>query len=358
VKQTLRDIAIMPSSISATPSDKLLLPSQYMGVEVEVENVDWRDWRQDEPGLARAVEAYWSVEEDGSLRNKGIELVSRPYFGQDLLNALQVLEAGLPAYASWSLRTSVHVHLDVRDLEPRQLLSMVYMYIFLERVLFAYAPDRVDSQYCVPWFCSKGGVDGVIHCLQIENSDGLLLYLDVVERYTAFNLKAVRKYATVEVRHLGGTNNYTFLVKWINLLMGIRKAAEYPAEEILKCVTSPSLRMGLLTDIYGSLLGLVDGVLGFEAMLRDGAINLREIMARVEYIYGPDIDQNPIETSSYVKLRKHKRRTLRQKKPDERKDNRVMVRGIRFPPAAWQIDDDEDEEGLFHEFNDFEDDID
>lgn len=330
MKQTLRDIAIMPSSVSAVPSDKLLMPTLYVGVEVEAENVEWRNWRLDEPAEAKAVEAYWNVDKDGSLRNNGIELISRPYFGQDLLNALAALENGLPSYVSWSLRTSVHVHMDVRDLEPKQLLSMVYMYIFLERILFAYAPDRVDSQYCVPWFCSKGGVEGVIHCLQTGNNSDLPEHLDSVERYTAFNLKAVRKYATVEVRHLGGTNNYSFLVKWINLLMGIRKAAEYAPEEILKCTTSPSLRMGLLADIYGSMLRLVDSIPGFEVLLREGAINLREIMTRVAYIYGPEIKQTVSKTSSYEKLRKHKRRTLRQKKSDKRKVGHDPLRDVRI----------------------------
>ena len=334
-KTKLKMLAINPSTVSHAPSDKLLLPLQYVGLEVEVENLNLA-FNQD---LQRALQKYWIVEKDGSLRNNGVELCSRPYFGEDLLNSLQDLEDFLPSNVSWSMRTSVHVHLDVRDLDATQLLSIVYMYVFMEYLLFSYSPDRIGSQYCVPWFCSRGrGIEATINALATNNMGDLVSALDELERYTAFNLKAVRKFATIEFRHMYGTNKYFTLVNWINLLMGIRKAADIPPADLLTLINSPSMRESLIEQVYGTWTGLVHDVPNYEFLLKQGASNLREIITRVAYYFlQPEDDSPTIENSSYKRLRKPK-------------IHKNINKGPKIRPRFIAIDDPEEARGDLERF--------
>ncbi len=81
-----------------------------VGIELELEGSDH-------------IEAdMWDCTEDGSLRN-GCEMVcSRPYNGQELLDAINNLsEAVAESHAEGTWRCSTHVHMDMRDADSNIL---------------------------------------------------------------------------------------------------------------------------------------------------------------------------------------------------------------------------------------------
>ena len=114
--QLLHNISADPCTY--TPSDKFV-SSSLVGVEFELEGMN--RFRVDDPEFA----AYWKIVEDGSLRDGGKEFVlSRPFAGADLDKALSLFDKHVSKSGhdiKISDRTSVHVHIDVRDLTFAQL---------------------------------------------------------------------------------------------------------------------------------------------------------------------------------------------------------------------------------------------
>ena len=87
----------------------LISKSYIFGIEIEVENV-----------ATMVIDAYdrsyWNVVEDHSLRNNGLEFVSIPLRGDQIERALTQFNKALPKEHDFSPRTSVHIHMNVRDL--------------------------------------------------------------------------------------------------------------------------------------------------------------------------------------------------------------------------------------------------
>jgi len=120
--------------------------SQYngplTGIEVEVENLDDTEFK---------LTHSWSVASDGSLRNAGREFISSPSTPHQIEAAINHLYAELPAKAHFSPRTSVHVHLNCRELTLKQIYNIVILYQCFEDLLYDFAgSERKKSIFCVP----------------------------------------------------------------------------------------------------------------------------------------------------------------------------------------------------------------
>lgn len=124
------------------------------GIEVEVENAGPKEL------------AGWNIVEDHSLRNRGMEYVTK--IGKRVHNIFPMLEQ-LFKYArenNWAIsdRTSIHVHINVQNLTLDQLNSLIILYTIFERPLFQYAADeRRSNVFCVPLeYCmTEGGSKSV-----------------------------------------------------------------------------------------------------------------------------------------------------------------------------------------------------
>jgi hypothetical protein len=100
---------------------------------------------------AAAVMDYWLIKEDHSLRNRGMEFVFKePLFGKDVLSALD-------AFLTWqkktklqtSVRTGLHVHLDVREMSSDDITSFVMLYTSLEPLIYKWVGDNRETLYTV-----------------------------------------------------------------------------------------------------------------------------------------------------------------------------------------------------------------
>src|SRR5258708_1191940 len=105
-------------------------PKTLVGIEVEVENVMYIN-----PNIPLA---FWQITEDGSLRNNGREFKTLALPLKYVESALKQLSEGLNPNVDFSVRTSVHVHQDVRGMAMSQLIGLLLTYISVESLLFKF----------------------------------------------------------------------------------------------------------------------------------------------------------------------------------------------------------------------------
>lgn len=175
----------------------------YAGVECEIESV--KNKEEDFEGFVAT--------EDGSLRNYGVEFISIPLPKDELLSCFTNLHAEIEFYnpsEAFSPRTSTHVHINCRSLEPEQIKNLILLYALYENFFFA--------------LCEQGRRDN-IHCVPLSETflpnhynKELGYLLDKWHKYTALNILPLRKLGTVEFRHLQGTGDTVLFGEWLTAL--------------------------------------------------------------------------------------------------------------------------------------------
>lgn len=198
-------------------SPKLVLSKCLVGVEFECENVRF-------PLPPEEWAALWKAVKDNSLRGAGMEFVLRePLFGSDLINAVHhFCEWAKKHNFESNYRTGLHLHIDVRNLEAGQLLSMIIYYALYEKVIFNFvAPDREGSIFCLPFYKAEGHLDTISQ--MFRTSEMMKEYSAMVERYGALNLNSLSKYGSVEWRHFQCTFDENKVISWINLAQSFKK---------------------------------------------------------------------------------------------------------------------------------------
>lgn len=235
-------------------SDEWVLPSQRIGVEIELENVRVGT-------IPNMFPAMWEVGQDHSLRNNGAEFSTTGHglFGVDLANALRVFEVSHPPTWRISERTGLHVHIDVSDLETYpQLGTMCLNYALLEKLIFQWIGHGRDHNInCLPWYKAQGDLKTVSDIITKRSPTVSEFVRSVrsVQRYSALNLLSLSKFGTVEFRHMQATFDFAKIRIWINIIMQLKKSAmEWSGshEAILEAVESDP--MGYARHVLGHLL--------------------------------------------------------------------------------------------------------
>lgn len=210
-KQSARDEAFAPEDKVWTSVLGMDYPNYLFGIEIELENL------QTYERIRSHFADYWTTTNDGSLRNNGIEFVSKPLRAKQVEKALKQLHASVNSTVEFTNRTSCHVHMNVRDLTINEIQSLVCVYIVLEEMLF-------------DWVGHNRGNN--IFCMKITETDyyEYIKYLfndirDAVHnwnKYTALNIHPIAEKGTVEFRHLYGTYDIDVIVPWINILSNLK----------------------------------------------------------------------------------------------------------------------------------------
>lgn len=226
-----------PTNLSEVSSDALI------GIEVEVEQHD----------INNRPHAAWVVKEDGSLRNNGAEYVSAPIKASDAPAMLDNLFThSLSPSCSFSMRTSIHVHLNASDMNIQQMQAVVLLYTVFESVFYNYAGrGRAKNIYCVP----------------ITQTD-LLTYFQEQQlrfkwqKYTGLNLLRLMDLGTIEFRHLAGTSDPERITNWIGIICRFREyVMNHPnLDALTKLIAELDERSDyytLLTDILGPYMQFV-----------------------------------------------------------------------------------------------------
>lgn len=187
------------------------LPKCLIGVEVEVEKVD---------GYINSSNYRWGWEviQDGSLRNHGLEFKTHYGITSEIVEkALIDLFKDIPT-AEFSARTSIHIHLDIRDLTVNQLTSLLYIYLLIEKLLYSFAgAKRYKNIFCVPL------VDTNFHTFLAQSDSTFGHYLGNWTKYCGLNLLPISGFGTIEFRQLRGTSNIATIMKWIYIILMLKK---------------------------------------------------------------------------------------------------------------------------------------
>jgi hypothetical protein len=196
-----------------------MVSNSFVGIEVEVEGID--------RGM---VLHYWGDKEDGSLRNNGVEYVTPPIRATEVPQALHELskqiKAKNPRY-DFSARTSVHVHVNVRDMTLQEVGAMSVLYLLFERAFFKFAGrNRDKSIFCVPYQDSLAYTKMVEHLIDVtNNNDARVDIFNKFHKYHAYNMKPIITFGTIEFRHMAGTMDEEILTTWVNLILCLKNYA-------------------------------------------------------------------------------------------------------------------------------------
>ena len=244
---------IKPRTLLNEPHDALVLPSAMVGVEIEscVPDVFETD--------------HWTTVSEGSLRNGGNEYIfTQPLFGADVIHALGEAERKIaPWIRSHGLsdifddNTSVHVHVDIRDMEYEDLGSMLQYWTLFEKMVFnAFAPNRYNNNFCCPMGLSFGQVNAVARLFQLLDRGAHSLAFDGAGRYGAMNLQSVLDRGSIEFRLFEGAYLKEDLLRYINVLLSIKKVAMEGGENAMRPYINMKGRAlrSFITDIFGKEL--------------------------------------------------------------------------------------------------------
>lgn len=204
-----------------TPQHKMVCNPYIFGIEIEVENCDIKNLHYNEA-------LYWSITNDNSLRNGGVEFVSLPLRADQAENALTQLFHQLPNTIEFSPRTSIHVHMNVRDLTLDQISCLVILYTAVEDLLFKWVGHNRDQS---------------IFCIKITETHYEKNFVELNKnpretvhywnKYTAMNLLPIESKGSIEFRHMEGNQDKERILTWINILSCLKIAAKQHTFPIL-----------------------------------------------------------------------------------------------------------------------------
>jgi len=205
-----------------------------IGIEVEAEGINNVTLRK----LGPLLELYWRTTGDGSLRNEGVEFISKPVQGHNIDYALhgmlQFLEAAKP---EWSHRCSIHVHVNVGSYRQSHLKALVLMYALFEELFWVLPQNRKENSFCYP--------------LTNLAPEDVFVHEDM--KYCAFNLAPISRQLTVEFRHLHGTQNPLVFKRWVQLIVKLHRYVEQNSQEIIRnyCNWGVSDYRNLIEKVFG-----------------------------------------------------------------------------------------------------------
>lgn len=263
-----------PDIMKYKEAKELAFNDAQIGLEIELENFRLERIPEEE---RRMLDNWWHFGGDDSLRGKwGVEAKFRqPLSGQNAVDAIrELIEAAERNQITPELspRTSVHVHLDVRDMTFEQYHNFLAVYACVEPLLFGWVKGGRDKNpYCLP----LKAVLGDVHNMRKLREDGFHHILHGAfshQKYAALNLSATCGFGSIEFRHLGGCFDYDRLITWVNIILCIKRYVVLnPNLEIDKLphAISASGEYTFCRDIFGKLVTELT-YMGFEEDVREG----------------------------------------------------------------------------------------
>ena len=215
---------------------------RLVGLELEFEGVV--GITLDEPHQTQTVNYVtpkWQAVKDGSLRNSGAEFVSIPIPIGSVRAAVAELFSCFPSSKSWelSIRTGLHVHVDVRDFTLEQLRTLVMAYCLIEPALFNYVgSEREESVFCIPWYRAQQDcltILGILDTKLLPQKCIQMIREPPLSKYDAVNWCPISKFGTIEFRHSPSSLSAVDIAKWAEICESIVSVAfKYSQAELLQ----------------------------------------------------------------------------------------------------------------------------
>lgn len=214
--------------VRSNAADNRVVGTNLVGIEVELENIQHGNGVQERLSM-------WQTTHDGSLKDNGLEFIFiQPFGGVDILRALEELEGALLACGEeprLSERTSVHVHVDIRDLTEDEYTNLLILYLIFERSLFRVCgPERASNTFCRA-LCETYGLVTQIANMRID-PDVIPMEIERVNRnkYMAVNMGSTLNFGSIEFRGHRGEWRSKPILQWVNLLLSLK---EFSQQEIV-----------------------------------------------------------------------------------------------------------------------------
>ena len=209
-----------------TASNVFVIPDQFFGLELEVENVRG-------PVVERAPDG-WSIKNDGSLRGA----TAREYVSdgprapgelvKDVDNLMEALILnGNNEDRCSSFRTSMHVHMDFTrrsdyknipydSIHGVQATALLY-YCLEDQFYEISGRDRKRSGFCFPLDETVPVFARFLHDASSAGSSG--------GRYYGMNFRSLARFGTLEFRHMPLTMDRNKIIAWLDTLCRLKKWA-------------------------------------------------------------------------------------------------------------------------------------
>lgn len=219
-----------------------------VGIEVEIEGV----------GVQNITVTGWNTVGDGSLRGEAAEFVlRRPVAFKKVPEYLFRLHKALDGniVIEDSDRCGVHVHINCQELNFKQTLNFIILFLVFEQMLVNYCgEDREGNLFCL----RAKDAEAILVALNnsaISNSFGNMQ--KDTYRYAAINLSALRKYGSLEFRSLSTPSDVRTIEIWVKLLHTIfEKAADFNnPSDIIEAVSFKG-SYNFAREIFGTQLPL------------------------------------------------------------------------------------------------------
>ena len=211
---------------------------RLFGIEIELEEVT----------DSLYIDPPWEATGDGSLRNHGIELRCSPTY-HSLLHEQIIRMYKLFETFSWTagVRTSTHVHIDVRQYDFSDLEGIIATYCPLEPLLFDMCGrEREENIYCVPWYRANE-IDKLREL--IYNLRGSIT--NELCKYSALFLGPLRSFGTIEFRHAPVWKEPKPLLDWLQIINAIvTEGARRTGEDVLTIADTHS-EIELVSKLLG-----------------------------------------------------------------------------------------------------------
>lgn len=248
-----------PKAVPLTCRDPALL----YGVELEIENV---------PNAGDMVVPGIDVVRDGSLRNNGMEFITKPMSFSNLAYCLGTFfTKNKLTEANYSERCSIHVHTNVQDLESSQVQTIALLYQVVERILFRWiGHDREYNIFCVPLHQTN-----ITYNKVGAGAEGFRDW----EKYTALNFIPMFQQGTIEFRHMNGHPDYKKILVWCSIIGSLFSWARGNSfEDTKKTLVELNTSSAYDTLMFGVFGNLMDEFLPFKdykSLLEEGVLDVK-----------------------------------------------------------------------------------
>lgn len=191
-----------------------------VGIEIELEgNAFPEDFT-----LMGAVDDKWTPHHDGSLRGACREYVlTRPVPREEVGEVLTKLHTVLHnagTKVAPSVRTGVHVHINVRQLTVEEVFKFMLTWFIFESILVRYCgEDRVGNLFCLRGSDAEAYMEALEEASRTNDLN--VLYTDEL-RYSAMNPKALCEYGSLEFRCLKSPEDIRDIEQWVKLLLKVK----------------------------------------------------------------------------------------------------------------------------------------
>jgi hypothetical protein len=265
-----------------------------VGIEFENEFLDIPDKYRDDGFPNYVYGSVWRFHSENSLRHHGFEYVSKPInitkvkqSNKGLFDRLRADCGVTKLKCTNSIRTSVHVHFDVLQLNTLEITNFATLYWILEPFLQHFCgKHRQGNLFCIRLKDSLWMRNNLSLMLRGGNKITGIQLVGSDYRYSSVNFNSLHKFGTLEFRIMRGVSHERPANIWVDALDAIRRFSlkfKNPLELknwYLKEVDAKNLPEVVLgEDLFSTLKTYLPEDASVENLVRDGYLSVVEILS-------------------------------------------------------------------------------